>query len=221
MSAIPGELDLLRGTVDDRVELVESGIGKVNAATVTTEIILRHGVDTLLFTGVAGGVDPSLSIGDIVIGDVTIQHDAGIRRGGGLEVHQAGHLPFFNPTDELGYRPPDRLLRAAVDAASALEFDPVLGRSPRVLVGTILTGDQFIDDADVRAGLFEDFGALAVEMEGAAVAQVAASRGVDCLVIRALSDLAGSGATMDFGRFFPQVAANSASLARAGLARLL
>ncbi len=220
MSAIPGELDLLRGRVDSHIALVESGMGKVNAASVTTEVILRHDADVLLFTGVAGGVDPSLSIGDIVIGDVTIQHDAGIRRAGALEVHQAGHLPFMNPTDDLGYRPPRYLLETARDAAESLEFADVLGHTPTVTTGTILTGDQFIDDADTRDRLRREFGASAVEMEGAAVAQVAARLDVSCLVIRALSDLAGSGANMDFGRFVEQVAANSALLAEAIVARL-
>lgn len=220
MSAIPRELDLLRGRVDDHTVLVESGIGKVNAASVATEVILRHDVDILLFTGVAGGLDPSLSIGDIVIGDVTIQYDAGVRRADALEVHQPGHLPFFNPTDDLGYRPPTFLLDTAVDAAASLEFDDVLGTTPTVTTGTILTGDQFIDDADTRDRLYREFGGSAVEMEGAAVAQVAARLDVACLVVRALSDLAGSDATIDFGRFLDPVATNSARLTEAVVDRL-
>ena len=215
MSAIPGELALLRGRLDRRALLVESGVGKVNAAAVTTEIILRGGIHTIIFTGVAGGLDPALAIGDIVIGELAIQHDAGVRRASGLEVHQPGHLPFFDPVDELGYRPPGDLLDTARTIAASMTFDEVLGRRPNVTTGTILTGDQFIDDPGERRRLHEQFDAAAVEMEGAAVAQVAARFGVGCLIIRALSDLAGSGAEFDFTRFTAAVAHNSAALAEA------
>lgn len=212
MSAIPGELAVLRASAPSDVVLAESGIGKVNAAAVTTKLILEHRPDVILFTGVAGGLDPSLGVGDVVIGERTIQHDAGVLVHERIDVYQAGHIPFFNPTDQLGYRPSDSLLATAREAAADIELETVLGRPPDVTVGTVLTGDQFLDDAVTRDRLFREFGAQAVEMEGAAVAQVADRFGVDCLVIRALSDLAGGSATLDFASYFPQVAANSARL---------
>lgn len=212
MSAIPGELLLLRQRLRGEVPLVESGIGKVNAAAVTAKVILEHQPDTILFTGVAGCIDPSLSIGDVVIGERTIQWDAGVAGRAGFDVYQAGHIPFFNPTDELGFQPSSELLAAANEVAGGLTLESVLGRVPEVTEGTILTGDQFIDDPAVRDRLHAGFGAQAVEMEGAAVAQVAAEAGVDCLVIRALSDLAGGDADIDFTSYFPAVAANSARL---------
>lgn len=220
MSAIPGELTLLRDLALPGTVLVESGIGKVNAAALTTELILTERPEVILFTGVAGGLDPALGVGDVVIGERTVQHDAGVMSGGRIAVHQAGHIPFFNPTDRLGYAPSPALLAAAVDTARQAPLAPVLGRHPRVEVGTILTGDVFVDDSGTRRRLHEELGGQAVEMEGAAVAQVAERHGVDCLVVRALSDLAGAGSTLDFVAFTEQVAANSARIVAGLVGRL-
>lgn len=211
MSAIPGELRMLRSRpAASRATLVESGIGKVNAAVVTTRLILEHRPEVILFTGVAGGLDPDLGVGDVVLGERTIQHDAGVRFDGRLEPYQAGHVPFFNPTEVLGYYPSPELLAAAQRAIGEVELGEVLDRQPRATVGVILTGDQFIRSPLAREQLHRDFGAQAVEMEGAAVAQVADRFGVDCLVLRAVSDLAGEDSHLDFARFTEQVAANSA-----------
>jgi adenosylhomocysteine nucleosidase len=213
MSAIPGELKLLRSRLDPTdVVLVESGIGKVNAAVVTTQLILQHKPEMILFTGVAGGLDPDLGVGDVVIGERSIQHDAGVRFDGRLDPHQAGHIPFFNPTHVLGYYPSPALLETAKEAVGAVALGEVLGRLPRSVVGVILTGDQFISSPIERERLHRDFGAHAVEMEGAAVAQVADRFDVDCLVVRALSDMAGDDSELDFARFLEQVAANSAKV---------
>lgn len=211
MSAIPGELRMLRSrpAISGAV-LVESGIGKVNAALVTTRLILEHRPDVILFTGVAGGLDPNLGVGDVVVGERTIQHDAGVHFDGRLEPYQAGHVPFFNPTEILGYYPSPELLAAARRAVEEVALGEVLGREPRAMTGVILTGDQFIRSRLVRERLHRDFGAQAVEMEGAAVAQVADHFGVDCLVVRAVSDMAGEESHLDFARFTAEVAANSA-----------
>jgi adenosylhomocysteine nucleosidase len=213
MSAIPGELKLLRSRLDATdVVLVESGIGKVNAAVVTTQLILQHKPEVILFTGVAGGLDPDLGVGDVVIGERAIQHDAGVRFDGRLDAHQAGHIPFFNPTHTLGYYPSPALLETAKKALDQVAFSEVLGRLPRSVVGVILTGDQFISSPIERERLHREFGAHAVEMEGAAVAQVADRFDVDCLVVRALSDMAGDDSELDFARFLEQVAVNSAKV---------
>lgn len=221
MSAIPGELALLRDGLGGETILVESGVGKVNAALVTTGVILEHRPDVILFTGVAGGLDPKLSIGDVVMGEWTVQWDAGVATKAGFDIYQAGHIPFFNPTDDLGYRPSTELLTTANEVAAGLQLEAVLDREPKIVSGTILTGDRFVDDPVTRDHLHQNLNAQAVEMEGAAVAQVAAHFGVDCLVVRALSDLAGGGADIDFRAFFPIVAANSARLVGALLSRVL
>jgi adenosylhomocysteine nucleosidase len=239
MCAISQEAALLRSEIEDAasewmgrlrvttgslrgvdVVLAEAGIGKVNAAVVATRLIDRFGPRTVLFTGVAGGLDPALDVGDVVIGAWSIQHDAGVFQDDRLKVYQAGHVPFLNPVDRLGYRPSSDLLETARHAVGDVVLDsmdamPGVGRQPRVVVGTILTGDQFVASESLRERLHRELGGQAVEMEGAAIAQTAELLGVDCLVIRSLSDLAGSESNLDFSRFLSIVATNSARMVTA------
>lgn len=200
--------------------LGRAGLGKVNTAALTAVLWDRYRPDLFIFTGVAGGLDPALGIGDIVIGEDSIQHDWGVVASDGLRPYQAGHVPFFNPTDEFGYVPSQKILRLMRSVASAVDLKPVLGRAPTITFGRIVTGDQFIQDTHTRDRLHLEFGARAVEMEGAALGQVASRFGVDHLLIRALSDLASGESPRHFDRFVSQVASNSALLVRALIARL-
>lgn len=236
VSALPQELELLREATADKqdleladgfrawrgvleghqVVLAESGIGKVAMAMLATTLILRHRPRLIVFTGVAGGLDPALGIGDVVIARRLIQHDAGLFQPDGLRVYQAGHLPFFNPTDDLGFEPPADILERAVESMRGVDLQPIADRPPQVGAGIVLTGDVFVNSADMRRQLFARFGAQAVEMEGAALAQVAHHFGVPALVIRALSDLAGEEAPSPgvFHHFLDVASANSAHVVR-------
>ncbi|HZD23098.1 MAG TPA: 5'-methylthioadenosine/adenosylhomocysteine nucleosidase [Acidimicrobiia bacterium] len=240
LSALQTELDLLIESLDgpDRSEiadwpiwvgtyrsssvaLAKAGLGKVNTAALSALLWDRIRPSLMVFTGVAGGLDPSLGVGDVVVGERTVQHDTGvIAPGGKLERYQAGHIPFYNPTDEDGYRPSSSTLATMRRVIPTARLTTVLERQPTVTFGTILTGDQFLRDEGTRQHLFTDFGAQAIEMEGAALAQTAARLGVDHLVIRALSDLAQGEAVVHFDRFVPEVSANSARLVLALLTAL-
>ncbi len=216
-----GGLAFDHGKLDDReVVLAEAGIGKVNTAVVATLLASRFSVESLVFSGVAGGVDPSLGIGDLVIGDRAIQHDCGVIENATLETCQAGHVPFFNPTDRLGYAVDPDLLSRVVSRLEGLTLPPLSadagggGKAAKLVYGTILAGDQYIHCEATRARLHQTFDAKAVAMEGGAMAQVAERLSVPWLEIRALSDLAGASSRFDFAKFVHEVAERSAKVLR-------
>jgi adenosylhomocysteine nucleosidase len=216
-----GDFRFDRGRLDGRaVVLAEAGIGKVNTAAVSTLLADRFGAGLLVFSGVAGGLDPALAIGDVVLATRAIHHDAGVIENQRLQPYQAGHVPFFNPTRELGYAVEPALLGRVQARLEGLELAPLSaaaggsGRQPQLVWGTILAGDQFINCEATRERLNREFQAQAVAMEGAAMAQVAARLGVPWLEIRALSDLAGKESHFDFAKFVDEVAARSFRVVR-------
>ncbi len=202
------------------VVLAEAGIGKVNTAAVATLLAARFHARILVFSGVAGGLDPALAIGDVVIGARAIQHDCGVIEDGRLQPYQPGHVPFFNPTEALGYAVEAGLLARVQARLEGLVLPPLSalaggeGRRPQLVYGTILAGDQYIHCEATRERLQREFAAQAVAMEGGALAQVAERLGVPWLEIRALSDLAGKDSRFDFAAFVHEVAASSARILR-------
>ncbi|OPX06828.1 5'-methylthioadenosine/adenosylhomocysteine nucleosidase [Mycobacterium sp. AT1] len=216
-----GGVDFVLGALDGHeVVMAGSGMGKVNAALVSAVLAERFSCRLIVFSGVAGGLDPGLAIGDIVIADRVIQHDAGWIDGPSTVTYQAGHVPFINPTEQLGYDIDERLLRRVADRLRGVHL-PALseaagggGRAQRIAYGTVLTGDQYVHSELVRQRLHQDFAALAVEMEGGAVAQVAEAFGLPWLIIRGLSDLAGSDSRFDFASFVDEVAGTSVMILR-------
>ena len=90
-------------------------MGKVNAALVTTLLADRFGCSTIVFSGVAGGLDSGLAIGDIVVADRVIQHDAGVLQDQRVRAYQPGYVPFINPTERLGYPVDPELLARVKD----------------------------------------------------------------------------------------------------------
>ncbi|MFG1934249.1 5'-methylthioadenosine/adenosylhomocysteine nucleosidase [Mycobacterium sp. NPDC048908] len=197
------------GTIDGHdVVVAGSGMGKVNAATVTTLLIDRFGCRTVVFSGVAGGLDPRLAIGDIVIADFVIQHDAGVLEHERLHTYQPGHAPVINPIDRLGYPVDADLLDRVKKCLVGISVPN------QITYGTVLSGDQYLNCEATRERLLSELGGCAVEMEGGAVAQVCEAFSIPWLVIRALSDLAGGNALFDFTTFVDQAAESSAMILR-------
>ena len=180
----------------------------------------------IVFSGVAGGLDPQLHIGDVVIADRTLQHDAGVIEDERIVTYQAGHVPFFNPTDRLGYAVDADLVARLRQRLDGFTLPPLsraaggAGAAPRIVFGTILSGDQYIHCEATRQRLFAELGGAAVEMEGGALGQVAEAFGIPHLDIRALSDLAGKDSRFDFAAFVSEVAGSSALILRHLLAVL-
>ncbi|TYP72696.1 5'-methylthioadenosine/adenosylhomocysteine nucleosidase [Paenibacillus methanolicus] len=176
------------------VVFCKSGVGKVNAA-VCTQLLIDGGVDCVLFTGVAGAVDPDLNIGDIVVSSSCLQHDMDVTPLG----FARGHIPFQDVSE---WQADASLVELAI-AASERHFP---GRSVQ---GKVLSGDQFIASRDTVRSLYEDLGGACAEMEGAALAQVCAMNEIPFVVIRAMSDKADGSAHVNFAEFTVEASVNS------------
>ena len=194
---------------------VLSRIGKVAAAMTASMLVEKFGVTHILFTGVAGSGDPDVRVGDIVIAESLVQHD----------MDASPLFPRFEvPLTGQAYFQSDAMLSSQLSAAAhrfletglEIAIDEAERRAfrleqPRVHRGLIASGDQFIDGCDRLMALKTPLpGLLAVEMEGAAVAQVCFEMGVPFAVIRTISDNANEEAATDFMRFVKSVAAGYA-----------
>jgi adenosylhomocysteine nucleosidase len=198
-----------------RVAIARTGVGKVNAAITATLLQTHFHPTEVLFTGIAGGLNPELKPGDIVIAEKTVHHDYGDLTTRGM-VREGARNPVTgqrNPT----FLPADaRLLKAALAAKERVALDPIEMKAgskhtPRITSGIVATGDVFVALPSKREELRKELNADAVEMEGAAVAQVCWQWQVPCLVIRSLSDLADENALAD-ARVFQKVAARNSAL---------
>jgi adenosylhomocysteine nucleosidase len=187
-----------------------SRVGKVSAAATTLLLLERFGCSHIVFTGVAGAVDPRLRVGDIVVADRLVQHDMDAR-----PLFPRFEIPLLGKVEF-----PASLHDAAVHAArdylgGQFRIDVTDERrsrfgltEPRVYQGLVVSGDQFIADPAKTATLRETLpDALCTEMEGAAVAQICHEMGgVPFAVIRVISDQADHAAALDFQRFIDEVA---------------
>lgn len=177
-----------------------AGMGTVNAAAAAQHLISTHGANAIIFSGIAGGLNPALHIGDVVIGE----HLRYLDTDTALIAESAPGLEEFSSSDFL-VELAEQTLRAhgfvdaalsGGDAASARsEADATLFRRnntdaepQRFLRGTIATGDRFVSGAQAKAIAIAATQGDCVEMEGAAIAHVAAKNDIDCLVLRAISD---------------------------------
>ena len=180
------------------VVVVVARCGKVAAATTVTELIVRFGVDAVICTGVAGGVGEGVAIGDVVVADALVQHDLDPR-----PLWPRHVVPLL----ETGTFLVEPALSARIEAA-ALDHARN-GAGGTVHRGLIVSGDQFIHGPAMASAILEALpGTLAVEMEGAAVAQVCYEYGVSCAVVRTISDRADSDAAADFGESLGSFAAS-------------
>ena len=200
-----GPFELHRGMLEAKqVMVARCGIGKVNATALTQTMIL-NGVTRLVLTGVAGALDPSLEVGDLVVSTDALQHD--------VDATAFGYALGEVPGESLAWRADDELQRSALKAAESLE-------GVRVLSGRVLSGDQFIASQDKVAELRDTFQGSCAEMEGAAVAQVCAKWELPFVIIRSMSDTADGNAEVSFQTFMPLAAAHANALVKTML-RLL
>jgi len=268
VSAYPPEMSILRAEIRDAashrangvefvtgrlegrdVVLFLSGIGTVNAAMTVQLALDRFHIDRIVFSGIAGGVDPGLNIGDVVIADRWGQYLETVfarKVEGGWEKPPFFEYPFANfgmmfprsvtavragstePETRFWFPVDTALLDSARRAAAGLALErcaaeaQCLPQPPRIVLGgSGVSGGAFIDNAEFRDYAFRTFEARVLDMESAAAAHVAWANGIPFLAVRSLSDLAGgSGQANRIGVFFQLAANNAARVVMALLAEI-
>ncbi|WP_419769336.1 MAG: 5'-methylthioadenosine/adenosylhomocysteine nucleosidase [Candidatus Marinarcus sp.] len=177
------------------IVIAYSKIGKVFASLTASTLIEKFGCDTLLFSGVAGGINPELKIGDLIIANQLCQHD--------LDITAFGH-PH-------GYVPGGAVFVETSKALNAIAKEVAKEKNLKVIEGIIATGDQFVHSNERKEFIENTFKADALEMEGASVAVVCDALNVPCFILRAISDTADMDAGFDFDEFLKSSAKNSAN----------
>ena len=196
------------------VVLTRSGIGKVNA-TLTTTLLLEHfRPKQLLFTGIAGAMNPSLHPGDIVVGSLIAHHDYGRRAPEGM-LRKATKNPYSFADNPIYFPSDSSLVAISKKAAKSVRLQTIETYTPQIVTGTIITGDVFLADTKLNQQLQKEYQSDAVEMEGAAVAQICYQEKVPFVIIRSLSDSADDSAALDFKKYGKVAAENSASFVMA------
>jgi adenosylhomocysteine nucleosidase len=200
--------DFYEGELEDKpVVLLQCGIGKVNAGVGCALLIDRYKPSLVINTGSAGGIDPSLHVGDAVISDGLVYHDVDVT-GFNYVLGQVPGCPAVFPVQE-------KFIACAEQAVDALKAEGVLPASFTHVRGLIGSGDIFMHKEAPLAAVRKNFPAMkAVEMEGAAIAQVCYLFKVPYLIIRALSDIAGAESPVAFDQFLPIASKHSAEIVK-------
>lgn len=182
---------------DKKIVLMQCGIGKVNASSGVTNMILNFHPDSIVSTGVAGGIDVSLRVMDVVVSTQTCYHD--VSCGDDVDPGQVQGLPRFFDSD-----------KGMIEKARSLETDI------RIVPGLICTGDQFItsrDQLDIIKAAYPE--GMAVDMESAAIAHVCHLYGLPFVSFRIISDTPGAEAHFEtYLNFWQTMADKSFSVTR-------
>lgn len=186
----------LNGT---EVVITRSGVGKTNAALCTQILVDVYGVTHIINTGVAGSLNASLDIGDILVSSDAIHHDVDATIFG----YQPGEVPQLGRREFIADK---SLQKLAVEVCR--EVNPDI----HVQTGRVVSGDQFISSKDVKKRLIEDFHGDCAEMEGASIAHTAYLNHTPFIIIRAISDKADDSAQLDYPTFEKEAARHSARL---------
>ena len=164
-----GGVEYHKGTLAGKeVVVCCAGMGKANAAATTQVLITKFGAEKIIFSGIAGNMTSKIGIGDVVIGKTVLYHDAQL------------DMICQNPPYLKEYTGDPELIAAAEKACA--------DAGVKALVGKIATGDLFVGDSETKAAIEAKCAPDCVEMEGAAVSQIAAKNGVPCVILRAMSD---------------------------------
>lgn len=174
------------------IVLVKCGVGKVNAAIITQTIINKHDVSYIINIGIAGALQESLNIADVVVSTDLVQHDVNAQTFG----YDLGQVPSM---DTFAFKADDKLISIAKNM-------------PNIFLGRIASGDQFIAESKKKEFIKNTFNAVCVEMEGAAIAQTCYVSNIPFIVIRSISDRASGNAFSEFEENMDVAIKNSTSV---------
>lgn len=197
VGSITFHLGILEGK---HVAVARCGIGKVFAAMCAETMIIAYSPRLIINTGVGGGLSRGIGVCDVVVADRLVQHDMDTSALGDPKGLISGINVIYFDTDR---RAADIACEAC--AAAGLRFHR----------GTVASGDVFVCESEHKARIRDTFSADVCEMEGAAIAQAAYVNGTPFVVIRAISDSADEGSSMDYMEFLPIAAKNSTEITRA------
>jgi len=176
------------------VVVAVSGVGKVNAAATTEAMILKFSPDFIINTGVAGTLSDNLNIGDVALSKDVVEHD--------MDTSPLG--------DPKGYISGLDIVKMKADNDLINKFSKVLGELEiNYGIGTIASGDQFINSNETKKKIKEEFNAICCEMEGASIGHVCSINAVPFCVLRAISDGADDSSHMSYEQFTHLAADNS------------
>lgn len=190
------------------VVLTFAKYGKVAAALTTTVLIHEFKVKSLIFTGLAASLKPEIKVGDIVVAKRLYQHDMDTR-----PLFKKYEVPLtgkdFFETDkkltELAKKASEKALESLKESLSKSTREQFFFNDSKIFMGDIASGDQFVTDSDCNNGFLEDKKeTLAVEMEGASVAQVCSEYSLPFTVVRSISDCANGASNVDFLSFLKE-----------------
>lgn len=217
IGAMEVEVDLLRSQLRDRtsiekagmtfdqgfvgetsVVLTRCGIGKVSAAMGVQAMVDLFGVTHVVNTGIAGSLDESIEIGDLVVSTDVIHHD--------MDVTALGYAPGQVPGLAASFVADENLAGRIAQAAALAVPDATVCR------GRVASGDQFVADQTTKQRIVEMFGARCCEMEGAAIAQACQLNGVPFAIVRAISDKANGSSVEDYPAFEERTAHRCAAI---------
>lgn len=200
-------MDFYSGAIGKKTAVVvQSGIGKVNAAVCTQILIDRFDVQGIINTGIAGSLKAEIDIGDIVLASDVVHHD--------VDTGGFGYPPGQIPQMDIFSFPTDEHLRQ-----TAIRCFGTMYPEAKAHCGRIVSGDQFISDKQKKKWLSDTFNGYCTEMEGAAIAQAAYLNRIPCLIIRSISDQADDSAHMVYEEFEKLAVQRSVSLTQALIER--
>lgn len=194
-----GRLEFYKGVLHEvEVVVAVAGVGKVNAAMCAQTMILKFNPNVVINIGVAGGLDKSLKIGDIVIATDVVEHD--------MDTSPLGDEPgYISGLDVIKMPCAKWVTDIFCEAAKSLD-------GIKTITGTVASGDQFINSLEQKNKISAQFDAVAAEMEGASIGHVCYANNVDFCVIRAISDGADDNSHLSFMEFAELAAKNSIKL---------